>query len=190
MKKYIAEALGTGLLAFTVTSTAGDPFAIAAILAIAIYAYAGISGAHFNLSVTTAMWSRGEISCQETIKYAIAQILGAILAVMIAKWMLGDPLITVGTIKGFVGPHKVMGEFLAGAILLTAIFVCMRNDIHPAWGVALAHIVLVTIGMKINTSITLASFLHGNALLTVVVFAIAQIIGGIAAGKLDKSLGT
>ena len=188
MKKYIAEALGTGLLAFTAFSTGGDQFAIAGILAIAIYAYAGVSGAHFNLSVTTAMWSRGEISCGETVKYGISQIIGAVIAIVIALTLQGEPILNFGGITGPITPDQVINEFLAGAILLTAIFVCIRNGLHPAWGVAIAHIVLVPIGMMINTSITLATFTNGNALVFVIVLAIAQIAGGIFAGRLDNAL--
>ncbi len=188
MKKYIAEALGTGFLAFTAISTGGDPFAIAAVLAIFIYAYADVSGAHFNLSVTAAMWSRGEISCYESIKYAAAQVIGAVIAIAVALMLLGEPLFAFGSITGSISMSQIASEFLAAFVLLTAIFACLRSDVHPAWGVAIAHIVLVSIGMMINTSITLATFTNGNALLTVIILAIAQIVGGIVAGRLDKTM--
>ena len=210
MKKYIAEALGTGLLAFTVVSTAGDPFAVAAVLAIFIYAYAGVSGAHFNLAVTTAMWSRGEISCVEAVKYGVAQILGAVIAIAIAVALLGEPVFNFGAIVSPAPPSQMVNEFIAqqfllyqlltvplsqmvsefiaSAVLLTAIFVCLRSNLHPAWGVALAHIVLVPMGLMINASVTLASFSNGLGLIAVIMIAIVQIAGGLFASKLDRTM--
>lgn len=188
MKKYLAEAMGTGLLAFTAISTSGNEFAIAGILAIAIYAYAGVSGAHFNLSVTSAMWSRGEISCTEAIKYGLAQIAGAIIAIAIAQTLRGEAAFVFGPVMGDIHPLDIFREAIASGILITAIFVCIRNTMHPAIGVALAHVVLVPMGVMLNTSITLGTFTDGGALLTLVVLAIAQISGGILASRIDKSL--
>ena len=188
MKKLVVEALGTGLLAFTALSTGGDPFAVAAILAIAIVAWGGISGAHFNISVTTAMFMRGEINCVDAVKYAIAQIVGVLIAFMIVNGLNGDALLMVGQLGGEFDSKDIITEFIASFVLLMAILACVRQKITPAWGVGLAHIVLVPMGFAINTSIVAAGFLNGGALVAVVVIMVAQIVGAIVATKLDESL--
>ena len=188
MKKLVVEALGTGLLAFTAMMSGGDPFAVAAILAIAILAWGGISGAHFNISVTTAMFVRGEINCVEAFQYAIAQIVGALIAFALVNGLNGDALLMVGQLGGELDGKSMITEFIASFVLLMAIFACVRQNATPAWGVGLAHIVLVPMGFAINTSIVAAGFLNGGALVAVVAMMVAQIAGAIVATKLDESL--
>ncbi|MGB1360979.1 MAG: aquaporin [Alphaproteobacteria bacterium] len=187
-KKLIVEATGTGLLAFFALSSGGDPFVVASILAISIFAFGKVSGGHFNAAVTMAMYVRKEISCTDTVKYIVAQVVGALIAIALVNSLNDIQALKVGQLGGGVHPKGMFTEFLASAVLLFAIFGSIRSKISPAVGVGLAHIVLVPLGFTINTSIALASFLNGNALVVVLTFAVAQILGGIFAAKVDTAL--
>ena len=91
MRKYIAEFLGTFIFVFVGTgsivysaATAPSPLTIALAFGLAltgaIYAFAQISGAHFNPAVSLAMAIQKRLSWLEFVGYVIAQLLGALVA--------------------------------------------------------------------------------------------------------------
>ncbi len=189
MKKLIVEALGTGLLAFTAILSNGDAFAIASILAISIIAFGNISGGHFNISITMAMWSRKLISFMDAVKYSIAQVVGAVLAIALVNILSDNGILQMGDVMGgTIGNNTWVAELIASAVLLIALFGCMRNKMTIALGVALAHVVLIPLGFMINTSLTIAQFFNGGSLYVLLIIAISQIVGGILAEKLDARL--
>lgn len=91
MPAFVAEIVGTFLLVFficgfiSVSSAGGFDLAGLAlthafVLAVAIYALGGTSGAHFNPAVTFALWSIRKISTPNAVVYVICQCIGGILA--------------------------------------------------------------------------------------------------------------
>ena len=83
MKKYMAEAVGTGVLALVVgLSLAGTfpvptPVLAALTLGLFVYSLGHVSGTHINPAVTVGLWSLGKITLPEMAKYIIAQFAGA-----------------------------------------------------------------------------------------------------------------
>ena len=63
----------------------GNPIAIGAALAIAIFLSASMSGGHINPAVSVVMAAKGRISTSDMIPYVIAQILGGLVALEIYK---------------------------------------------------------------------------------------------------------
>ena len=189
MKKLIVEAIGTGLVAFTAMLSNGDAFAVASIFAISIIAFGSISGGHFNISITMAMWSRKLISFMDAIKYSIAQVVGAVLAIALANMLSNNEILQMGDVmSGSIGTHTWIVELIASAVLLIAVFGCMRNKMTIALGVALAHVALIPLGFMINTSLTIAQFFNGGSLFVLLIIAVSQIVGGILAEKMDAKL--
>ncbi len=189
MKKLIVEAIGTGLLAFTAMLSNGDAFAIAGVLAISMIAFGNISGGHFNIAITMAMWSRKVISFMEAVKYSLAQVVGAVLAIALVNMLSDNEILQMGDVMGgTIGKNTWIVELIASAVLLIAFFGCIRNKMTPALGVALAHIVLIPLGFMVNTSVTIAQFFNGGSLYVLAIIAISQIAGGILAEKLEAKL--
>jgi len=100
MKKYISEFIGTFAMVFCGTGamtinevTGGDVTHVGIaiswglIVMAMIYAFAEISGAHFNPAVSIAFAVAKKFSWKEVPKYIVAQILGALLASSIL-WIL------------------------------------------------------------------------------------------------------
>lgn len=86
MQKYLAEFLGTLFLVYVILAT-GNPLAIGAALAIAIFLAAGVSGGHLNPAVSVVMAAKGSISTKDLIPYIVAQIAGGLVALEIyQKW--------------------------------------------------------------------------------------------------------
>ncbi len=73
------EFIGTFFFVFAIVVT-GHPIAIAIILMTFVYIGTNISGAHYNPMISLSLMLRGLISWNNLLKYAIAQVLGAISA--------------------------------------------------------------------------------------------------------------
>lgn len=89
MKKYTVEAFGTFALTLVVALSLAGSFPVStpvlAVLVVGLFVYAvgHISGSHINPAVTIGLWSIKKISSSETIKYIIAQFIGAGVAMFV-----------------------------------------------------------------------------------------------------------
>ena len=116
MKKYIAEALGTGTLALVVgLSLSGDfpvstPVLAALVLGLFVYSVGHVSGTHINPAVTIGLWSIEKINTTEAGKYIIAQLLGAGAAMLLLQnLMMGETMMIGGDFS--TGLAEAMGAF-------------------------------------------------------------------------------
>src|SRR5260370_6307118 len=96
MKKYIAEFIGTFFLVLTIgCSVIGNgagpfaPLAIGSALMVMVFAGGYISGGHFNPAVTLGVWMRGKCEAKDVAPYMIFQIMGAMLAALVVKFLKG-----------------------------------------------------------------------------------------------------
>src|SRR6195952_51340 len=96
MKKYVAEFIGTFFLVLTIGCTvvghgAGPlaPLAIGSALMVMIFAGGHISGGHFNPAVTLGVWLRGKCEAKDVAPYMIFQVMGAVLAALVVKFLKG-----------------------------------------------------------------------------------------------------
>src|ERR1700721_4538059 len=96
MNKYVAEFIGTFFLVLTVGATvigpgAGRfaPLAIGSALMVMIFAGGHISGGHFNPAVTLGVWLRGKCEAKDVAPYMIFQVMGAMLAALVVKFLKG-----------------------------------------------------------------------------------------------------
>lgn len=102
MKKYLVEGIGAFFLVLTavlaVNNGAGTlaPLAVGAVLMVMVYAGGHVSGGHYSPAVSLAVFLRGKLDRAELPYYLLAQIAGAVLAALIAVFLLscgngGDP---------------------------------------------------------------------------------------------------
>jgi aquaporin Z len=93
-KKFISEFLGTFFLVFTVGlnvlgSSPAPALSIAASLMCMIYALGGVSGAHFNPAVTTALVLTGKEKAANIPVYMSAQLTGGLAAALAYTSIVG-----------------------------------------------------------------------------------------------------
>src|SRR4029077_8033932 len=95
-RKLTVEFIGMFIFAFTVgmaTNKAGAgalaPLAIGSILMGMIFAGGHVSGGHFNPAVSTAVFVRGRMAANEFGAYVVTQIVAALLAGLVARWLGG-----------------------------------------------------------------------------------------------------
>jgi MIP family channel proteins len=142
MKPCLAELLGTFFLCFagiaailSNTKVIGSGAGLVGIalahglaLSVAVNAFGGISGAHFNPAVSIGMLVTGRIDPIRTVCYIVSQCLGAVVAAIACRAIfpseavdeanLGIPLPRPGTAAGVV----FVAEFIMTFLLLIAIY--------------------------------------------------------------------
>jgi glycerol uptake facilitator-like aquaporin len=86
IKQFFAELLGTFGFALVVlfgAAMGASPIMLGAIyLAVSVYTFSHISGAHFNPAITLGLFSTHKITMKETIGYITSQFFGAMLALV------------------------------------------------------------------------------------------------------------
>ncbi len=123
--KLITEFIGTFFLCLVVAlnGNAGiaNLIAIGSILMVMVYAGGHISGAHYNPAVTLAVLIRGRIAAGEAVMYWGAQIVGGVVAALIAQSVFataggGASALSAGVMPGIVG--EILGTFALAYVVL------------------------------------------------------------------------
>ena len=169
-RRLAAEFIGTtGLLAAVVGSgimaerLAGGNVAIAllantlatgAALVALIFAFAPISGAHFNPVVTLSDALSGGIGWRDAAPYLAAQFCGAMLGVGIADLMFDLPMFFAST-KTRTGFSQWLGEFVATFGLIAVIHGCSR--LHKAIVMPFAVAAYITAAYWFTSSTSFAN---------------------------------
>jgi len=147
----LAEAIGTFFLCFAgiaaILSTqapidsgaglVGIALAHGLALSVAVNAFGGVSGAHFNPAVTVGFLAAGRIKPDRAVQYILAQLAGAVVAAWACQSFfpaeaiksagLGIPLPAADNMPGKEGawltiPVLLGLEFVATFLLMTAIY--------------------------------------------------------------------
>jgi aquaporin Z len=168
MNKYIVEFIGTFFLVLTVGCTVVPgaipgvipPIAIGLALGVMIYAGGHISGGHYNPAVTLAATLRGACPIGDAIPYMVFQVVGAGVAALTVKFLVGVPKVAAGALA--VGP-AFLAEFL--------------------FTFALAWVVLNAATAKANANNSFYGLAIGG---TVIVGAFA--VGGISGGAFNPGV--
>jgi len=116
-------------------------FAFALIVALNVYIFGPISGAHFNPAVTIALAVIRRFPWRDVAPYIIAQAIGAVIGGLIAAVMFGpDKAITLnisgGTQvqPGYTALQAVLAEFLGTFLLLLTIMATVIDKrAPPGW---------------------------------------------------------
>lgn len=203
-RKLFVELLGTLLLVASIVGAGiavhglsdGDPAATVFGVAIAsgimlgtcILIFEPISGGHFNPAVTLCFALRKDLDAGSAALYVVAQLVGAVLGVMLAHLMFGNPLIEIsGTSRG--GGGLLVGEFVSTFGLIAVILCCVKHrpGVVPfAVGVyVFASQLFIASGAFSNPAVTLSRIFTdtftGIELTSAIGFAVAQLIGAAVA---------
>lgn len=136
----LAEGLGTGLLLYVVVGSGiasqeltndrglqlfAHAIAVGLGLAALIAMLQAVSGAHFNPSVTLALWRIHAIDRAMAIRYFLAQGLGAVVGVATANWSFGEPAVALSSTRRD-GAGLILAEGLATFVLVLVILALIR----------------------------------------------------------------
>lgn len=208
-RRLAAEAIGTALLLAIVVGSGimgerlsqgndaiallGNSIATGAGLAVLIFLFAPISGAHFNPVVTLIEAIEGKLIWRQALAYVPVQIVSALAGVAAAHLMFGEALFTPSE-HARIGPSQWWSEFIATFGLILVIKLSVRN--HAA-AVPLTVAAYITAAYRFtsstsfaNPAVTIARSLTptfaGIRPDGVPGFIIAQVVGAVVAAKFVK----
>jgi glycerol uptake facilitator-like aquaporin len=184
-RKYSAELVGTFMLTLAVSLSllVGMPLATPVIagltLGLGVYILGPISGAHFNPAVTFALASIKKIEIRDAVMYVIFQIIGAVLAMLLAHLIVGESLTVIAQDAPLVGIVEALGAAVLVLGVLSVVYGKVDDDVS---------------GLVIGGSLTLGLLLtagRSNAVINPAVaiglgsisfmYLVAPIVGGIIA---------
>jgi glycerol uptake facilitator protein len=189
-------------------------FAFATALAVLVYAFGGVSGAHFNPAVTFALAVARRFSWTEVPLYWIAQIVGGIVGAFVVAGIYGETGAAVEGTDILFGATVVaenidqfpaiLSEAFIGFILMTAIMAVAIDPRAPkGWsglviGLALGGGILVTgaaTGGSANFARSLGPFVASIPYDVgdipwgdLIVYAVGPLIGAAAAALIYESV--
>ncbi len=203
LAKPIAEFIGTFFLVLTVGCTVVPgapgvipPLAIGAILMTMIYAFAHVSGAHFNPGVTVALIIRGKCPPKDAAAYIIPQLAAAALAALAVGVLVGYPqaAMAIKDVKAALLAEFLFSFALASVVLHVA--TAKANAGNSFFGVAIAAVILAGAfsvggisGGAFNSAVAL-----GIGMMKLVAFndlwihLVANLAAGAAAGLLFRAM--
>lgn len=169
------------------------------IIAIMVYAFGSVSGAHINPAVTIPMIITKNISARLGAAYIGGQIVGAVLASATIAVILPD-LASQVAYAGHTGPSELIGNSIASGVLvevvltfflvLTIFMVAVHKRAAQGWAgfciggiVVLIHLVGVPLtGASVNPARSFGPAIFSGAWEFQWLYWVAPIAGGIIAG--------
>ena len=202
MKNYISEFLGTFAMVFCGTAAMvvnditgvithpGVAITWGLIVMGMIYAFAEISGAHFNPAVTIAFTYAKKFPLKEVPKYILAQCLGAICASLLVYMFWPESETLGATIPTIIAWKAFILEFLLTFFLMLVIINVSTGSKETGTmaGIAIGGIVLLEAMFagpmtkaSMNPARSLGPALVSGQLADLWLYLIAPILGAIAA---------
>jgi len=210
INKYIAEAVGTGLLVLfgcgvamiTGVDLVATALAFGLVLLALVYIIGPISGCHVNPAVSLAMAINGRMGWLEFVKYVVSQLVGAIVgaALLVGLFAAAGMSTTALGQNGFSGDVTVWAALIA-EVILTFTFVLAvvastgKNGAGEKAGIVIGlTLVLVHLfgimltGTSVNPARSFgpAIFAGGEAMSQLWVFIVAPLVGAALAAVFAK----
>jgi len=203
MNKYIMELIGTFFLVLTVGCTVirgGQgvlpPLAIGSVLMVMIFAGGHISGGHYNPAVTLGVWIRGRCETKDVAPYWIAQIVGAVIAAVVTKFLVGSPSGPPRTVA--VGPAFVADFLYTFALVFVVVNVATAKGTsgNSFYGLAIGFTVVAGAfavgsisGAAFNPAVAVGASTMGLFSWSFIwLYVVADLLGGLVAGFTFKAL--
>jgi glycerol uptake facilitator protein len=174
INRLTAELVGTLLLVFFVVTslvaavaagigTVGAALAQAFALALIVWLFGAISGAHVNPAVTIAMAARGRLPWLDAVLYLVAQLVGGFLGALVAWATYGSTGIDAGLgashVAGEASPGAALvAEIVGGFLLVLTVYALAVHERVPAGFAGLA------IGLALGASILAVGAISGSSL--------------------------
>jgi aquaporin Z len=197
-RAYPTELIGTFFLVFTVGTCLRAqaplaPLAIGAILMVMVYAGGHISGGHYNPALTMAAFVRRRIGAVTAVGYWVAQVVGALLAAVLADWVVSPRTAPTLAPSGRALATALVGEALFTFALAYVMLNVATSVSHPDnsfYGLAIGFTVAAGVvavgritGATFNPAVAIGAALAGLiSWAAALLYLVVQLMVGIAAG--------
>jgi aquaporin Z len=175
-RKYVTEFIGAFFLMFAVgvAALSGSvfvPLAAGATLMVMVYAGGHISGGHYNPAVTLAALVRRRIGIADAAAYWVAQVIGAVVAGVIARVVVNPATVKTLTLSGHAEAAAAVVEVLITFALCYVVLNVATSKDQPNNGF---------FGLAIGFTVVAGAFAVGG--ISGGVFNPAVALGGAAGG--------
>jgi aquaporin Z len=197
-RKYVVEFIGTFFLMSAVamatfTRSPFVPLAAGGMLMVMIYAGGHISGGHYNPAVTAAVLARGRIGTRDAFGYWIAQVVGGVVAGVVARAVVNPAAVRTLTLSGHGEAAAAVVEVLfTFALCYVMVNVATSKDQrnNGFFGLAIGFTLVAAAfaiggisGGALNPAVALGAATAGLfAWSTVWVYILVELAAGVAAG--------
>ena len=205
MKSYLTEFIGTFFLVLTVCLTVPTgnplaPLAIGASLMIMVYMGGHISGGHYNPAVSLAAAIRGALPMGRLAPYWLAQVLGAMVATVAARFALGKSFACAPGV-GVGAGQALLVEFLftfALCLVVLNVATSKKTEGNSYYGLAIGFTIVVAAcagggisGGAFNPAVGLGpigvdALIGGGSLSNVWLYLVGPLLGGVVAALVFK----
>jgi glycerol uptake facilitator-like aquaporin len=163
------------------------------------------SGGHINPAVTVTFWLLRAIPGPDAIAYVVAQLLGSVTGVLLARLALGravaGPPVRYAVIQPAAGWSAIpvfLGEAVSLAILMLAVVHFLTRYVLASWtpvvvGVAVAFLIVaggLTSGGSFNPARQFGPALFAHQWRYLAVYLVAPLVGGIALAAVMRLAGS
>jgi aquaporin Z len=195
LQQLLAEVFGTFILVFVGAGAvigfgaSAAPFAFGIGLIAGLYAFAEVSGGHFNPIISLALFLDRRIGARDAVAYWIAQFVGAVLAGLALLLMTSsDDVAKAATVPGEGGVRAAFFvELFASAIFMLVVLQVTRSTaskstVFVAIGLSLLsfHFLCVPFsGCGLNPARSFGTALIGNTWTDFWIYIIAPPLGAI-----------
>jgi aquaporin Z len=203
-RKYATELLGTFVFLFTIAAAVLSasplaPLAIGSVLMVMIYAGGHVSGGHYNPAVTLAALVRGRIGLPDAVAYWVVQIVGGLLGMALARWVIHPAQVSTMVLSGHLLGAAFVAELVFTFALCYVVLNVATSKDHPNnsfYGLAIGFTVAsgaIAVGAISGGVFNPAVAISGAAIglfawPTLWAYLVAQIIAGLAAGLVFLTL--
>lgn len=194
--KLIMELIGTCVLVLTIQLTFSTyPLAVGLVFAALVYAGYPISGAHYNPSVSLALFLRAVISWDSLLFYWLFQVIGAFLGALLGALIGGTAAVPARGAEYYL-LQAFLAELVFTALLAFVVLATLTNsniEKNSYYGLAIGIVIMVGMaavghisGSVFNPAVALAlSLVHGISKIAYMLWIIlAQALGGVAGAAL------
>ncbi len=203
MNKYLTEFIGTFFLVLTIGCTVIPgapgviaPLAIGAALMVMVFAGGHVSGGHYNPAVTLGVYLRGKCAAADIVPYWAAQVVGAIAAAFVARFLVGSP--TGAALVPTVAPAFV-AEFLYTFALVYVVLntaTAKATSGNSFYGLAIGLTVMTgafavggVSGGAFNPAVAVGAAMMGLiSMSSIWIHIVADLLGGVVAALVFKAI--
>ncbi|MEO8446003.1 MAG: aquaporin [bacterium] len=199
MNKYVTEFIGTFFLVLTI-GLSSNPLAIGFVLAALVYMGGHISGANYNPAVSLGIFMRKKLNAKDLIMYWIFQLLGAIVAALVCKVLMGKTFAPAPA-PGVSFLNAVVVEFLftfALVLVVLNVATTRKNEGNSYFGLAIGITVLGAAfsggpisGGAFNPAVGIGAILvdtmsGGSSMSNIPIYIVGPFLGGAVASIIFK----
>jgi aquaporin Z len=172
------------------------PLAIGSALMVMVYMGGHVSGAHYNPAVSLAVLIRGKMTGKEFLPYVVAQVLGAVAAFGIGRWVTAGKTVAIAPGAGVGAPEALAVEVLFTfmlALVVLNVATTKATSGNSFYGLAIGFTIVAAAfaggpisGGAFNPAVAIGAAIIDGGFSNLWIYLVGTLLGGALAGAFFK----